>query len=187
LGKLGGFGGGEGRACLADPFGGECRLQHRLQILPRQVSCHDEGHVVRCVARTVILAQRVGVYLREQFRVADDGQTVGVVVEGRLEDPPRDAPVGVVHVHRDLAQDHVALALQLLVVQPRVKEHVVEDLHGLARPFDRAAYVVHRAVVGRVGVYVPADRLHLRGDLRCAARGRTLEEHVLKVVRHARP
>ena len=100
---------------------------------------------------------------------------VEALVVDRVDEVPRRVEV---HVH--LLDDDALLAVDLLGVEPRVAEHVDEDVECYVAVLGRALDVVARVLLAGEGVELAADRVDLPSDL---ARGRAplgaLEEHVL--------
>jgi len=94
--------------------------------------------------------------------------------------------IGVVMRHRDLAQNHVALAGDLVGGQCRVQRSVGEQVDRDGDMLRGQVDVVDRAVESRVGVDVAAMRLDRRTDLATGASLRALEQHVFEKVRKAR-
>jgi hypothetical protein len=118
----------------------------------------------------------------------------------RPEDVPAERLVGVqqtvvdvadvalrrVEVHVHLLEDHALLLRDLLLVEPRVEEHVGEDVEGGVARLRAAADVVAGELLAGEGVELAADRVDLRGDRPCGRPPlRALEEHVLGEVRDA--
>ena len=80
----------------------------------------------------------------------------------------------------DFLQDDAPLALQFLGFEGRVGQDVADDVEP-----QRGVFLQHLDVIGGlltrgVGVDMATDSLHLLGDRRGAAGGRTLERHVFK-------
>jgi hypothetical protein len=94
---------------------------------------------------------------------------------------------GRVEVHVDLLDDHALLALELLLVEARVQEHVGEDVDGDRRGARGALDVVGGQLLAGEGVELAADAVDLARDVaRGGAPLGALEEHVLGEVRDAR-
>jgi hypothetical protein len=87
-----------------------------------------------------------------------------------------------IHVH--LLDDHALLALDLLLLEARVADHVDEHVERDGRVLGRAADVVARVLLAGERVELAANRVDLARDvLRGASTLRSLEEHVLGEVR----
>ena len=92
---------------------------------------------------------------------------------------------GVVIVHRDLFEHHVALGVHILRRDQRTGHHVGQHVHG-----QRQVRVEHPGVVAGVllrgeRVHLAADRVHLRGEFQRGTPLGALEQQVLQVVRRA--
>ena len=115
------------------------------------------------------------------------GRPSGVSPPAHLVPDLADVVAGRVEVHVDLLDDHALLALELLLVEARVQEHVGEDVDRDRRRPRGALDVVGGQLLAREGVELAADAVDLAGDVaRGGAPLGALEEHVLGEVRDAR-
>ena len=97
-----------------------------------------------------------------------------------------DVALRRVEVDVHLLEDHALLLRDLGLVEPRVEEHVGEDVERDVARLRPAADVVARELLAREGVELAADRVDLGGDRAGGGPAlRALEEHVLGEVRDA--
>ena len=92
---------------------------------------------------------------------------------------------GLVGVHEDLVQDHLALGLDVVGTQRRVRHDGAEDVEPEGEVLGEQADVERRVLLGGEGVHVTADLVDRLGDVGRAPRRRALEQQVLEEVRRA--
>ena len=93
--------------------------------------------------------------------------------------------VGVVVVHRDLVEDHVALGLDVGLGDGRGGHHVAEHVDRGAEVLVEDPGVEDGVLLGGEGVELAAHRVERDRDLHRGALGGALEEQVLEEVRAA--
>ena len=109
-----------------------------------------------------------------------------MIAEDRLGEDVVDPILGLVLVHRDLLEDHLALGVDLARRQRRVGEHLGEEVERRLRVRVQEPRVeVRRLLAGR-GVGLRAHPVEELGDLDRGAARRSLEQQVLEEVREPR-
>ena len=93
---------------------------------------------------------------------------------------------GIVVVHRDLFEHHVALGVHVLRRDQRAGHHVGQDVHGQRQVHVEHPRVIAGVLLGGERVHLAADRVHLRGDVQRGTPLGALEQQVLQVVGRAR-
>jgi hypothetical protein len=93
--------------------------------------------------------------------------------------------VGRVVVHRQLLEDHLALALDVGRPQGRPADQLAEQVDPGGRVARRHAAVVGGVLLGRVGVDVATHPIDGLADLDRPAVGGALEQHMFEEVAHA--
>ena len=93
--------------------------------------------------------------------------------------------VGVVVVHRDLVEDHVALGLDVLGGEQRAGDHVAEHVDGQRQVLVEDPRVEAGVLLGGEGVELAADRVEGDRDVQRRALRGALEQQVLEEVRAA--
>ena len=146
----------------------------------------DDEEIIRRVFFPVIIVEIVAPQLVENIEVPDDRVTAGMDGVGGLEKGLAEDLIGIVLPHRDLAPYHFALVLKFILGDRGETDHVTEDVETDFRPARGRVDPVNGAIKGGVGIDVAALRLHRLRDLVGTAPARAFEEHVLKVMRHAR-
>ena len=141
---------------------------------------------LRLVPGVEVRAERL---LRRRFdrllRAEDVPPERLIVVQEPVVDAS-DVALRVVEVDVHLLEDDTLLLLDLELVEPRVQQHVGEDVEGDAACLRAAFDVVARDLLAGESVELAADRVDLRRDrARGGAPLRPLEEHVLGEVRDA--
>ena len=96
-----------------------------------------------------------------------------------------DDVVGIVVVHRDLVEDHVALGLDVLGREQRGGDHVAEHVHGQAEVLVEDPGVEAGVLLGGEGVELTAHRVQRDRDVERRPLAGALEEQVLEEVRAA--
>ena len=145
---------------------------------------HDVG---RHIAAGVIGAEVVGRDAHEEIAMADDRLPERMRTHRFFQDRLGQDLVVLVVAHRDLSQDDLALHLGVGVGDQRVEDHVGDGFHRGLEAFLRGVDVIDRPVEGRVGVRGTAAAMDGVGELAVREPARALEDHVLEVMRDARP
>src|SRR6266704_5268577 len=158
-----------------------CYLLH--SVAPN-VAAEADDHPLRLVPAVRVAEEGVSVGRADGLLAPDDVPAERLVaVEELLVDAADEVPRRVV-VHVHLLDDHALLALDLVLFEPRVAQHVDEDVEGGVAELGRALDVVAGVLLAGEGVELAADPVDLGADV---ARGRPplrpLEEHVLGEVR----
>ena len=109
-----------------------------------------------------------------------------VVAEQLPGERPQGDVVGRVVVHRQLLQDHLALALDVGVGDQGVGQHVAEQLDAGRAVAARHPAVVRRVLLGGEGVDVAADAVDDARDVGGRSCRGPLEQQVLEEVADAR-
>src|SRR5437588_2425329 len=91
---------------------------------------------------------------------------------------------GLVLVHQDLLEDHLALGLELVGAERRRTDDVAQDVEAEVEVVVEQARVEGRVLLGGEGVHLAAHRLHRLRDLPSRALLSALEQQVLEEVRH---
>ena len=94
---------------------------------------------------------------------------------------------GLVLVHEDLLEDHLALGLDLVGAERRRPHDVGEDVEAELEVVVEHARVERGVLLGGEGVHVAAHRLDRLRDVACRPGVGALEQQVLEEVRGARP
>ena len=93
--------------------------------------------------------------------------------------------VGRVVVHRQFLEDHLALAVHIVVAQRRPSEHVAKQFDAERRMTRRQPAVVRGVLLGREGIEVATATIDPTRQLLCGARVGALEQQVLEEVADA--
>ena len=93
---------------------------------------------------------------------AGDGPAQRPVAPRLVREQVVDDVVGVVVVHRDLVEDHVALGLDVLGADQRVGDHVTEDVDGQRQVVVEHPRVEAGVLLGGEGVELAAHRVERR-------------------------
>ncbi len=166
----------------------EARAGERLADLPHhgrvvQVAGHRDDRVrsgvVRAVEATHLRAgQRLHRLDGAGYRPAQRGGTVA-----RRREQVADHVVGVVVVHGDLVEDHLALRLDICCLESRRRHHVAEHVDRTRQVLVTHTGVEAGVLLRREGVDLAADLVELHREVERGARRRALEQQVLEEVR----
>jgi hypothetical protein len=88
-------------------------------------------------------------------------------------------------VHGDLVEDDVALGLDVLAADHRVRDHVTQHVHGQREVLVEDPGVEAGVLLGGERVELPADRVQGDRDVQGGPLGGALEQQVLEEVRAA--
>ena len=166
--------------------GGEAGLDAERQALVVEVARGGDHHVAGQVVLVEERPDRRNRYVADDLRVAEDLAPQRVVREHGVGEVLLDDVTGLVAVHENLFQDHLALSVHLVAPKRRAAEDVAEYVQTELDMLGQHPYVKGRVLLGRVGVHVAADRVDLLGDLARRAFGSPLEKKVLEEVRDPR-
>ena len=97
---------------------------------------------------------------------AEDVPAERLVAEEQLVVDGPDVPLRRVEVDVHLLEDHALLLVDLLGVEPRVAEHVDENVERDVARLRGALHVVARELLAGEGVELSADAVDLRRDRR---------------------
>ena len=92
---------------------------------------------------------------------------------------------GLVGMHEDLVQDHLALGLDVVGTQRRVRHDGAEDVEPEREILREQADVEGGVLLGGEGVHVTTDLVDRLSDIGGAPRRRALEEQMLQKMRRA--
>ena len=148
------------------------------------------GHRHDHRGRAVVLAPEAldllaGQGLDRGLGAGDGPAERGVGAPGLLGEELVDDVVGVVVVHGDLVEDHVALGLDVVGGQQRAGDHVAEDVDGQRQVLVEDPGVEAGVLLGGEGVELTADLVERDGDVEGRALSGALEQQVLEEVRGA--
>ncbi len=93
--------------------------------------------------------------------------------------------IGVVLIHLDLFHDHAPLAGNVIYIEDGIQHQIAEHIHGNGHVLIENFDVKTNAFFGGEGIHVPADGIHLAGNLLGAAALGPFEDHMLKEMRDA--
>ena len=99
--------------------------------------------------------------LLDDLGLAEHLAPEGVAGEHGLGEQLLDDVGGLVAVHEDLFEDHLALGVDLFGPQRRPAEDVAEDVEAELDVLGERPHVEGRVLLGRVGVHVAADGVDL--------------------------
>ncbi len=85
---------------------------------------------------------------------------------------------------RDLFEDHVALQIEIVRVEPGAHQ-IAQESDRVGQILAQDARVIHRLLGGCEGVEFRANRVEVQRDLLRRAARCALEHHMLEKVRHA--
>ena len=182
---LGGDGGAVGhRGTLGGQAGGQGGEQVPQAVrLGRGELPGQGGHQV---ARVVVLPLPPGQPLPghplQGGLPAQDGPGQGGAPVDGGGQPLAHQVLGGVLVHADLLQDDPPLQLHVPLVEPGVEQHIGQNVQPLVQVPVQGAAVEAGVLLGGVGVELPADGVHVPGQLARRAAGGPLEQHVLDEV-----
>ena len=153
-------------------------LHDELREAPGQGHHHVPGQIV---AGHVVLEPRPR-HLLQGGLPAQDGPGEGGALVDRRHEPLGAQVLGVVLVHADLLQDDPPFGLDVLLPELGAEDHVAEEVHGPVQVLVQAPGVKAGGLLGGVGVDLPADGVHLLGQLPGGAALGPLEDHMLDEV-----
>jgi hypothetical protein len=145
---------------------------------------HDE--VRRRVAGPMVRGDLGDRYRLDHSGIAQHPASQGVGAVDRLGEHVVDSILGLVLVHRDLLQHHVALGVDLVSGQRRAGEHLGEEPECLLRVLVEEAGVQVRGLLAGRRVRGGAHAIEQLRDLDRGVALRALEKQVLEEVRDAR-
>ena len=145
-----------------------------------EIAGHPRDHARRAVPAVEVAEEGLALGRANRLLAADDVPAERLVAVEELVVDAVDVVSRRVVVHVHLFDDDALLALDLLGVEPRVAEHVDEDVERHVAVLGGALDVVAGVLLAGEGVELAADGVDLSGDLaRCRAPLGALEEHVL--------
>ncbi len=142
---------------------------------------HVAGRVVAAVEAVDLRARHRG----DRRLGAGDRPTERGVAPCLVGEEVVDDVVGVVVVHRDLVEDHVALGLDVGLGDRRGGHHVAQHVDRGGEVLVEDPRVEDGVLLGGEGVELPAHRVERDRDLHRGPLGGALEEQVLEEVRAA--
>ena len=97
-----------------------------------------------------------------------------------------ELPIRIVFPHVYLAKDDIPLFLDFIWRQSRLENRIAKHIESHVYVFRRDIDIVYRPIECRVGIDIAAGRLHAFRNFPAFPLFRSLEEHMLQVVRQAR-
>src|SRR5207253_3984519 len=147
-------------------------------------SAEPDDHARRVVPAVEVRAERLARRAAYGLLLTDDLPAERLVAEEQVLVDTADEIARRVEIHVHLLDDHALLAVDLLGVEPRVAEHVDENVECNVAVLGGALHVVGGVLLAGERVELAADRVDFPGDIACARSAlRSLEEHVLREVR----
>ena len=143
---------------------------------------HDQ--VVRRVACVVVRGDVGHGNRRDHLGAADDRPPQRVLAEDRRGQHVMHLVRGLVLVHRDLLDHHLALGVDLRIGRPQ--HHVLDHVEGLLEMAVEEARVDRRGLLAGARVHLRAHRVEGLVDLQRAEPVGALEQQVLEEVREPR-
>ena len=173
-----------GRATIMAP--GEAGFDTNGEPFMIEVARGGDHHVARQIVFIEERPDRRHCYFADDLRFAENLAPERVVREHRVGELLLDHVHGLVTMHENLFEDHLALRIDLFGPQRGPAKDVAEYVQPELDMLGERPHVEGRVLLGRVGVHVAAYRVDLLGDLACGPFRRSLEEEVLEKVRDPR-
>ena len=158
-------------------------MAHQRSVI--DVSGGRKHHVPGAVALGQKLSELCTGEAGDALARAQDRPAERLAGKRRIEHQVIDDVVRTVAGGRDLLQDHLALALQLVGRIARVLQDVGQDIERDADVVLERAGVVGGGIEAGGRVELATHLLDLLGDILCGAPSRPLEGHVLEQMRDA--
>src|SRR5881392_2984931 len=156
----------------------------RAEVIAVELARDADDHPFRLVPAAGVVEERLALCPADRLLAADDVPAERLVAVEELLVDAADEVARRVEVHVHLLDDDALLALDLLLGELGVAEHVDEHVERRVAELGGALDVVARVLLAGEGVELASDPVHLGPDLACGrAPFRALEEHVLGEMR----